>query len=444
MAKKRRKTYQVRLRDDLYIGSEYPILVQSMTNTATHDVKRSVEQIKQLYLAGSAAVRLTVKDEAGAKAIPEIDAALKAEGLDVPLIGDFHYNGHILLDKYPKCAQTLTKYRINPGNIGYGNKHGYNFETIIKIAKANEKVIRIGVNWGSLDQDLFTELMEQNARGVLRSRFQVLGSGDNEPKAKNQEQDSSSLEPEPLSYKEVMYLAMQESAVRSCELAIKAGQPEDKIVVSVKMSEVPDLINIYRMVAGAFEFPLHLGLTEAGTPIKGMISSSAAMGILLNEGIGDTIRMSLTPGVGDTANPLNDRTLEVRACQELLQALEINYFKPSITSCPGCGRTSSTYFQELAEDINTYVQEKILEWKPKYPGVEKLKIAVMGCIVNGPGESKYADIGISLPGDNEDPAAPVYVDGKLKTTLKGASISSDFKKILDDYIKTRFENLVTL
>lgn len=407
MQRKRRKTHQVRITDDLSIGSESPIIVQSMTNTATHDVEKSTEQVKQLYLAGSSLVRLTVKDEAGAKAIPEIDAKLKAEGLNIPLVGDFHYNGHLLLEKFPKCAETLAKYRINPGNVGYGNKHDYNFDTIINIAKANNKAVRIGVNWGSLDQDLFTEFMGKNA-----------------------------LKPEPLSFKEVMYLAMKESAVRSCELAMKAGQPEDKIIVSVKMSEVPDLINIYRMVAGAFDFPLHLGLTEAGTPVKGMISSSAAMGILLNEGIGDTIRMSLTPGVG--TDPLSDRTLEVRACQELLQALELNYFKPSITSCPGCGRTSSTYFQQLAEEINTYVQDKINEWKPKYPGVEKLKIAVMGCIVNGPGESKYADIGISLPGDNEDPVAPVFIDGKPHKTLKGENISVEFKAILENYIENRF------
>ena len=412
MPRQRRKTHQVRITDDLSIGSEQPIVVQSMTNTATQDVNKSVEQVKQLYLAGSSLVRLTVKDETGAKAIPEIDAKLKAEGLNIPLVGDFHYNGHLLLEKYPKCAETLAKYRINPGNVGYGNKHDYNFDTIINIAKANNKPVRIGVNWGSLDQDLFTEFMNLNSE--------------------------SKLEPgQQLDFKQVMYLAMKESAVRSCELAMKAGQPEDKIIVSVKMSEVPDLINIYRMVADAFQFPLHLGLTEAGTPVKGMISSSAAMGILLNEGIGDTIRMSLTPGLGS----LNDRTLEVRACQELLQALELNYFKPSITSCPGCGRTSSTYFQQLAEEINIHVQEKINEWKAKYPGVEKLKIAVMGCIVNGPGESKYADIGISLPGDNEDPAAPVFIDGKLSVTLKGENISSEFKQILDNYIQNKYSSL---
>jgi (E)-4-hydroxy-3-methylbut-2-enyl-diphosphate synthase len=403
----RRQTQQIQVTNNLWIGSEYPIVVQSMTNTATDDVIKSAEQVKKLYLAGSSIVRLTVKDEAGAKAIPEIAARLKSEGLEIPLVGDFHYNGHLLLAKYPKCAETLAKYRINPGNVGYGNKHDYNFETIIQIAKANNKAVRIGVNWGSLDQDLLTEFMERNAR-----------------------------EQNPLHFKEVMYLAMKESALRSVELALKAGLEADRIVISVKMSEVQDLINVYRMVAKSCDFPLHLGLTEAGTPVQGMISSAAAMGILLQEGIGDTIRMSLTPSAG--TGELAERTLEVRACQELLQALELNYFKPSITSCPGCGRTSSTYFQQLAEEINTYISEQMPTWKHRYPGVEKLKIAVMGCIVNGPGESKYADIGISLPGDNEEPSAPVYIEGKLHKTLRGERISDEFKEMLDQYIQERF------
>ncbi len=415
----RRQTQQVQIAKDLWIGSEHPIVVQSMTNTATDDVHKSVEQVKKLYLAGSSMVRLTVKDEAGAQAISQIAAKLKAEGLDIPLVGDFHYNGHLLLAKYPKCAETLAKYRINPGNVGYGDKHDYNFDTIIQIAKANNKAVRIGVNWGSLDQDLFTEFMERNAKGLLRHP--------EEGEARRQD---------PLHFKEVMYLAMKESALRSAELAMQAGLDSNRIVISVKMSEVQDLINVYRMVAKSCDFPLHLGLTEAGTPIKGMISSAAAMGILLQDGIGDTIRMSLTPGTG--LGELADRTLEVRACQELLQALELNYFKPSVTSCPGCGRTSSSYFQELAEDINSHIQERINEWKPKYPGVEKLKIAVMGCIVNGPGESKYADIGISLPGDHEEPSAPVYIEGKLHKTLRGDNISNEFKDMLDSYIQARF------
>jgi (E)-4-hydroxy-3-methylbut-2-enyl-diphosphate synthase len=380
-----------------------------MTNTPTQDILASAEQVKNLFLAGSSAVRLTVKDEPGALAIPEIKAKLLSEGLDVPLVGDFHYNGHLLLAKFPKCAEALVKYRINPGNVGYGDKHDYNFDTIIKIAKANDKAVRIGVNWGSLDQDLLTEFMEINSSKPLDAR---------------------------LGFKEVIYQAMQASALRSAEQALSAGLADDRIIISVKMSEVPDLINIYRLVAKACDFPLHLGLTEAGTPIKGMIASSSAIGALLMEGIGDTIRMSLTPGVGDSTNPLNDRTLEVKACKELLQALELVYFKPSVTSCPGCGRTSSSYFQELAQDINSFIDQQMPSWRDLYPGVEKIKIAVMGCIVNGPGESKYADIGISLPGDNEEPSAPVFIDGKLHTTLRGEGISSRFKKILEDYISS--------
>lgn len=412
----KRKTRQVQINSKLWIGSEYPIVVQSMTNTPTIDIAKTADQIAKLYLAGSSLVRLTIKDEESAKAIPEINSKLKSEGLEVPLVGDFHYNGHLLLSKYPKCAEALAKYRINPGNVGYGDKHDYNFETIIKIAQANDKAVRIGVNWGSIDQDLVTELMELNAKSST-----------------------------PLGFKEVIYQVMRESALRSAELAIKVGLDANKIIISTKMSEVPDLINVYRLIAESCDFPLHLGLTEAGTPVKGMISSSAAMGILLNDGIGDTIRMSLTPafapdGASAGDNPLADRTLEVRACQELLQALELNYFKPSITSCPGCGRTSSNYFQELAEEVNNYVLEQINLWKPKYPGVEKLKIAVMGCIVNGPGESKYADIGISLPGDNEEPVAPVYIEGKLHKTLRGENISEEFKNILDKYIEGRFSD----
>lgn len=427
----RRQTKQVQITDKLSIGSEHPIAIQSMTNTATHDIASSTEQVKALYQAGSKLVRLTVKDEAGAKAIPEIDKALKAQGLNVPLVGDFHYNGHLLLAEFKECAETLVKYRINPGNVGYGEKHDYNFDTIIKIAKANNKAIRIGVNWGSLDQDLLTEFMNLNADGKLAKRYQEIENNSFVFNSNNQELD----------FKKVVYLAMRESALRSCELAQRAGLAEDKIILSVKMSEVPDLINIYRMLAKSCDFPLHLGLTEAGTPIKGMIASSAALGVLLNEGIGDTIRMSLTPGVGDGSNPLNDRSLEVRACQELIQALELDYFKPSVTSCPGCGRTSSNYFQSLAQEINEYIQSEINQWKTQYPGVEKLKVAVMGCIVNGPGESKYADIGISLPGDNEEPSAPVYIDGKLSQTLKGKNIASDFREILKSYIEKKFKTL---
>jgi (E)-4-hydroxy-3-methylbut-2-enyl-diphosphate synthase len=404
---KRRATNQVQINHKLWIGSDYPIVLQSMTNTATTDIRASVEQIIKLYEAGSSLVRLTIKDEDSAKAVPEIVSALDAQGLDIPLVGDFHYNGHLLLAKYPQCAAALAKYRINPGNVGYGDKHDYNFKTIIQIAKANDKAVRIGVNWGSLDQELLTEFMTANAQSS-----------------------------QPLGFKEVVYKAMIESALRSMTEAISSGFPENKIILSVKMSEVEDLINVYRAVASLTKAPLHLGLTEAGTPIKGMIASSAALGILLHEGIGDTIRMSLTPGVGEGV--LAERSLEIRACQELLQALGLAYYKPSVTSCPGCGRTSSNYFQQLAEDINKHISEQINTWKINYPGVEQLKIAVMGCIVNGPGESKYADIGISLPGDNEDPVAPVFVDGKLHTTLRGDNISNEFKTILDNYIQERF------
>lgn len=410
--KPRRKTYQVKISDKIHIGSEHPILVQSMTNTPTQDVRATVNQVKDLYYAGSSVVRLTVKDDEGALAIPEIANILKAEGVDAVLVGDFHYNGHLLLAKYPKCAETLAKYRINPGNVGYGEKHDYNFSTIINIAKDLGKAVRIGVNWGSLDQDLLSDFMETNAA---------------KPESKK------------LSFKEVIYEAMTASALRSAEMAIEAGLSPEKIIISVKMSEVQDLINIYRRVADSCSFPLHLGLTEAGTPIKGMISSSVAMGILLSEGIGDTIRMSLTPNVGDKSiNPLADRTLEVKACQELLQAMDIAFFKPSITSCPGCGRTSSSYFQKLAEEINDFTQLNMKLWREKYPGSEKIKIAVMGCIVNGPGESKYADIGISLPGDNESPRAPVFLDGQPFKTLSGDNIAAEFKEIIENYLQERF------
>ncbi len=425
----RRQTKQVRITDKLWIGSEHPIAVQSMTNTATQDIEKTAKQIKELYLAGSKLIRVTVKDDEGAKAVPLIAERLRAEGFEIPIVGDFHYNGHLLLAKYPKCAETLAKYRINPGNVGYGEKHDYNFDTIIQIAKANSKPVRIGVNWGSLDQDLLTEFMNLNAQGLLRHP-----------------EEREAGPKDPLPFKQVIYLAMKESALRSTELAMQAGLDEDQIIVSVKMSEVQDLINVYKLVAGSCDFPLHLGLTEAGTPVQGMISSAAAMGILLQQGIGDTIRMSLTPSSAKASegkpspeiNILNERTLEVKACQELLQALDIEHFKPSVTSCPGCGRTSSDYFQTLAEEVNEMIYERINHWKEIYPGVEKLKIAVMGCIVNGPGESKYADVGISLPGDNEDPVAPVFINGKHETTLKGDDVSLRFKEIVEDYICKKF------
>ncbi len=403
---KRRHTKQVRITDSLYIGSEQPIVVQSMTNTLTADIDASVEQVSHLYQAGSAMVRLTVNDDEAAKAIPLIARKLLERGLDVPLVGDFHYNGHLLLTRYPDCARTLAKYRINPGNVGYGDKHDSNFAQMIKVAIEHNKPVRIGVNWGSLDQELFTELMDANSRG------------------------------EQLPTRDVIYQAMIHSALSSAKAAEALGLRGDQIIISVKMSEPQDLINVYQRIAPLCNYPLHLGLTEAGTAINGMIASSAAMGILLQQGIGDTIRMSLTPSVD--AGQLSDRSLEVRACQQLLQSLELAYFKPSVTSCPGCGRTTSNYFQKLADDINDYTSEMMPVWAKKYPGVEKLKIAVMGCIVNGPGESKYADIGISLPGNNEDPVAPVYIEGSLVKTLRGDNIAAEFKTMLDNYIEQRY------
>lgn len=413
----RRKTNQVKIFEDLYIGSDHPILVQSMTNTLTENVEATVKQIKELYLAGSKVVRITVNDEAAAKAVSLIDKALKDQGYTIPLVGDFHYNGHLLLSKYPDCAQTLAKYRINPGNVGYGDKHDSNFAEIIKIAIQHDKPVRIGVNWGSLDQELFTDMMNKNAQLA-----------------------------EALSTKEVIYQAMVKSALSSAQFAESLGLANDKIIISVKMSEVQDLINVYELIAKQCDYPLHLGLTEAGSPVKGMIASSAAMGTLLQQGIGDTIRMSLTPNAQseNTKDPLSARTLEVEACQNLLQSMGLAYFKPEITSCPGCGRTSNDYFQKLGEEINDHISNQINEWKHQYPGVEKLKIAVMGCIVNGPGESKHADIGISLPGNNEDPAAPVYIDGKLNCTLRGDNISQEFKTILEDYIQKRFSKELAL
>lgn len=426
----RRKTKQVKIAENLFVGSDHPILVQSMTNTLTADVDATVKQVADLYMAGSSVVRLTVNDDDAAKAIPIIDKKLKEQGIDVPLVGDFHYNGHLLLTRYEACASTLAKYRINPGNVGYGDKHDNNFATMVKVAIAHDKPIRIGVNWGSLDQDLFSDFMEQNAKGLL---------ADEDDKRNYVTELGANSE---LPFKAVIYKAMIASALRSAAQAEELGLASDKILISVKMSEPQDLINIYQKIAKLCDYPLHLGLTEAGTAINGMIASSAAMGILLQQGIGDTIRMSLTPAAPETtSSALADRTLEVKACQQLLQSLDLAYFKPSVTSCPGCGRTSSTYFQKLADEVNDYSSEMINTWKERYPGVEKLKIAVMGCIVNGPGESKYADIGISLPGNNEDPAAPVYVDGALKTTLRGENISQEFKTILDDYIRERYQRI---
>jgi (E)-4-hydroxy-3-methylbut-2-enyl-diphosphate synthase len=324
-------------------------------------------------------------------------------GLDTPIVGDFHYNGHTLLSEFPACAAALDKYRINPGNVGVGEKHDDNFRRMIEVAVEHAKPVRIGVNWGSLDRALLTRLMDENAR-----RTQPLGD------------------------REVVLEAMRESAVQSAALAESFGQPHDRIILSAKVSDVRDLVHVYRALAAACDYPLHLGLTEAGLGAKGIVASSTALAILLHEGIGDTIRVSLTPAPG------GDRAEEVRVCQQVLQSLGIRHFAPQVTSCPGCGRTTSTYFQELATDVTAHIQRRMAEWRERYPGAEELKVAVMGCVVNGPGESKHADIGISLPGTGEEPRAPVYVDGRLKVTLKGENIAADFARLLDEYVERRF------
>jgi len=379
------------------VGGTHPIVVQSMTNTDTADVVATAAQVRALHEAGSELVRVTVNNEAAADAVPDIVA-----GVAVPVIGDFHYNGHLLLTKYPKCAAALAKYRINPGNVG-AKRRDEHFRTIIEVALANGKPVRIGVNWGSLDQQLLTEMMDENAR---RS--------------------------DPLDAREVMIEAMLASAMRSAELAEEAGLPHDQIILSAKVSGVQDLVAVYQRLARRSDYPLHLGLTEAGMGAKGIIASTAGLSILLQEGIGDTIRVSLTP------RPGGDRTEEVQVAQQVLQSLGLRSFTPQVSACPGCGRTTSTFFQEMAEDIQTHLKEQMAAWRERYPGVETLRVAVMGCVVNGPGESKHADIGISLPGTSEEPKAPVYADGKLKVTLKGDSIVADFLKILEDYVETRY------
>ena len=385
------------------VGGTHPIVVQSMTNTDTADVEATAAQVRALHEAGSELVRVTVNNEAAAEAVPDIVA-----GVAVPVIGDFHYNGHLLLTKYPKCAAALAKYRINPGNVG-AKRRDEHFRTIIEVALSHGKPVRIGVNWGSLDQQLLTELMDENAR---RS--------------------------DPLDAREVMIEAMLASAMRSAELAEEAGLPHDRIILSAKVSGVQDLVDVYRRLARRSDYPLHLGLTEAGMGAKGIIASTAGLSILLQEGIGDTIRVSLTP------RPGGDRTEEVQVAQQVLQSLGLRSFTPQVSACPGCGRTTSTFFQEMAEDIQAHLKEQMAAWRERYPGVEALRVAVMGCVVNGPGESKHADIGISLPGTFEEPKAPVYVDGKLKVTLKGDSIVADFLKILEEYIEARYgANLVS-
>lgn len=384
------------------IGGENPIVVQSMTNTDTSDVAATVAQAKALAEAGSELVRVTVNDEAAAQAVPEVVARLLDEGTSVPIIGDFHYNGHLLLTKFPECAKALAKYRINPGNVGTKHRDS-NFQKIVKVAIEYATPVRIGVNWGSLDQRLLTELMDANA---ARS--------------------------DPKDARVVLLDAMVESATRSAHLAEETGLGHDMIVLSAKISEVPDLVEVYRMLSSEVDYALHLGLTEAGMGVKGIVATTAGITPLLIDGIGDTIRVSLTP------EPGGDRTEEVRVARQILQSLKIRTFEPQVTACPGCGRTTSSLFQEMAQDIETHIREKMPLWSEQFPGVENLTVAVMGCIVNGPGESKHADLGISLPGTAEDPRAPVYVDGVHHSTLQGEGMVDEFKGILEDYIQARY------
>ena len=399
---KRRSTPTVDI-GGVRVGSNLPVVVQSMTNTDTADVSSTVKQVAALARAGSELVRVTVNNEDAAKALPHVVEGLDKLGVHVPIIGDFHYNGHILLTKYPDCAKTLSKYRINPGNCSIGKKDDENFKAMIDVAVANQKPVRIGVNWGSLDQQLLTKMMDENSR-----------------------------RPDPLDARDVMMEAMIVSALQSADLALKYGMRKDQIILSAKVSGVQDLIDVYQQLASRCDYALHLGLTEAGMGAKGVVASTAGLAPLLLNGIGDTIRVSLTP------KPNGDRSEEVLVAQQILQSLGIRSFTPQVTACPGCGRTTSTFFQKMAEDIQAYTREQMPIWKQKYAGVEEMKLAVMGCVVNGPGESKHANIGISLPGTFEEPKAPVYVDGRLFTTLKGEDIVPQFIKILDDYVATHY------
>jgi (E)-4-hydroxy-3-methylbut-2-enyl-diphosphate synthase len=388
------------------VGGDAPVRIQSMTNTDTVDAIGTAIQVKALALAGSEMVRLTVNTPEAAQAVPYVREQLDRMGIDVPLIGDFHYNGHRLLTDFPECAQALSKYRINPGNVGKGDKRDKQFGQMIEVAMRWNKPVRIGVNWGSLDQELLGSLMDENSR-----------------------------RPIPWDAKPVMYEALITSALTSAQRAQEMGMNGDQIILSCKVSGVQDLVSVYRELAKRCNYPLHLGLTEAGMGTKGIVASTTALSILLQEGIGDTIRVSLTPEPGAS------RTQEVVVACDILQALELRSFVPSVTACPGCGRTTSTSFQELTKQIEDFLRDKMPVWRDIYPGVETLKVAVMGCIVNGPGESKHADIGISLPGTGEAPAAPVYIDGEKDVTLRGDTISQDFQKIVEDYIEKRFGNL---
>jgi (E)-4-hydroxy-3-methylbut-2-enyl-diphosphate synthase len=385
------------------VGSDTPVVVQSMTNTDTADVQGTIKQVAALARSGSELVRVTVNNDLAAQAVPHIVEGLDKIGVSVPVIGDFHYNGHQLLKKYPACARSLAKYRINPGNVSIGKKDDENFRTMIEVAVENQKPVRIGVNWGSLDQQLLTRMMDENSR-----------------------------RPDPLDARDVTMEAMVVSALNSAAIAEKYGLRADQIIISAKVSGVQDLLDVYRSLAARCSYALHLGLTEAGMGMKGIVASAAALAPLLTQGIGDTIRVSLTPA------PNGDRTEEVLVAQQILQSLGIRCFTPQVTACPGCGRTTSTFFQEMAEQIQSYLRSSITVWKEKYPGVEEMKLAVMGCVVNGPGESKHANIGISLPGTFEEPKAPVFVDGRLMTTLRGDRIVQEFITILDEYVETRY------
>ena len=398
---RRRATVSVDI-GGVLVGSAHPIVVQSITNTDTADADATAIQVARLAHAGSQLVRITVNNEPAAEAVPEIMRKVRGLGVDVPVIGDFHYNGHVLLEKYPEAAAALAKYRINPGNVG-AKRHDEHFQTIVRIAIENDKPVRIGVNWGSLDQALLTELMEANARLA-----------------------------EPRDARDVMIDAMIASAMRSAELAEATGLGHDKIILSAKVSGVRDLVDVYRKLAPLSDYPLHLGLTEAGMAMKGIVSSTAGLAILLNEGIGDTIRVSLTP------EPGAGRELEVEVAQQVLQSMGLRSFLPQVSACPGCGRTTSVFFQVMAQEIQAYLKDQMPVWQARHPGDEELRVAVMGCVVNGPGESKHADIGISLPGTFEEPVAPVFIDGKLDRTLRGDGLVAEFKGILDDYVERHY------
>ncbi len=401
-AGRQRRSAEVRV-GSVTMGGGRPVLVQSMTNTDTADASATAEQTIALAQAGSELVRVTVKTPEAAKAVPDMVRRVRDQGVVAPIIGDFHFSGHILLTDHPECARALDKYRINPGNVGAGARHDAHFRRIIEVAVEHGKPVRIGVNWGSLDRELLTELMDQNARRA-----------------------------DPLEDREITLDAMFQSATRSAALAEEFGQSHDRIVLSAKVSGVRDLIAIYRRLAADTDYALHLGLTEAGMGMKGIVASTAGLSTLLLDGIGDTIRVSLTP------TPGGDRREEVWICQQILQSLDIRHFNPQVTSCPGCGRTTSTYFQELAESVNLHLRERMPHWKALYPGVAEMRVAVMGCVVNGPGESRHANIGISLPGTAEEPKAPVFVDGRQVTTLKGPAITAEFLKLVDEYVVSHY------